>query len=138
LRDSLTALPADQVLAFDREFQNQLARSYTWNLWGAGYVINGGCSDDCFEYFRAWLIMQGRQTFERALQDGDSLAAHPRLENPAELEDVLQVTRAVYQAKAGKEPEFAVKRPKLGEGWNFDDPALMKQKYPKLCARFGC
>lgn len=86
----------------------------TWNLWGAAYVINGGCSDDCFEYFRGWLVLQGRETFERALANPDSLAVHPQLEGAAELEEVLYVARTVYQAKTGKEPQVSVQRPSFG------------------------
>jgi hypothetical protein len=44
-------------------------RAYPWDLWGAAFVINGGCSDDGCERFRARLIMQGRDVFERALDD---------------------------------------------------------------------
>ena len=34
-------------------------RAYTWDLWGAAYVIEDGCSDDCFRDFRAYLISLG-------------------------------------------------------------------------------
>ena len=51
-----------------------MADSYRTPLWAAAYVINGGCSDDGFDYFRGWLIVQGRQVFERAVADPDALA----------------------------------------------------------------
>ena len=38
-------------------------------LWDAAYLINGGCSDDGFDYFRGWLVDQGRETFERCLAE---------------------------------------------------------------------
>jgi hypothetical protein len=44
--------------------------------WGAAYLANGGCSDDGFDYFRGWLIGQGRKVYETVLADPDSLAAH--------------------------------------------------------------
>ena len=28
-----------------------------------------GCSDDTFDYFRGWLIAQGKETFEKVLDD---------------------------------------------------------------------
>jgi hypothetical protein len=28
------------------------AHAYTWDLWGAVFVLNGGDSDDGFEYFQ--------------------------------------------------------------------------------------
>jgi hypothetical protein len=37
------------------------------------YQLNGGCSDDCFVYFRCWLLAQGRASWEAALGDPDSL-----------------------------------------------------------------
>ena len=39
--------------------------SYRWDLWGAAYLANGGCSDDGFDYFRGWLIGQGRKVSAR-------------------------------------------------------------------------
>ncbi len=46
------------------------------------YQLNGGCSDDCFVYFRfvyfrCWLLAQGRATWEAALCDPDSVVDHP-------------------------------------------------------------
>ncbi len=37
-------------------------------------VVNGGCSDDGFEYFRGWLIGQGGAYFEAALKDPERAA----------------------------------------------------------------
>src|SRR5437868_2459180 len=41
MHERLTKLTPDQVLEIHREFTRQLARSYSWELWGAAYVING-------------------------------------------------------------------------------------------------
>ena len=65
----LSALPAAEILSFDELFAKKRKEAYRWNLWGAAYLINGGCSDDGFEYFRCWLISQGREVFENALKN---------------------------------------------------------------------
>jgi hypothetical protein len=52
---------------FDRD-------AYRWDLWAAAYVINGGASDDGFEYFLGWLMAQGRTRWEATRADPDSLA----------------------------------------------------------------
>ena len=44
-------LPAAEIEAFDRLLYEKIDAAYRWSLWGAAYVINGGCSDDGFEYF---------------------------------------------------------------------------------------
>jgi hypothetical protein len=40
---------------------------------GAAYIIDGGCSDDGFEYFRCWLISRGKETFIKLKANPDSL-----------------------------------------------------------------
>ena len=55
-----------------------MRESYHYNLWDAAHLIVQGCSDDWFEYFRAWLISMGREVYEQALQNPDSLAEPSR------------------------------------------------------------
>lgn len=74
LRETLEKLSAEDVAAFDLAFDQQMNRAYSWDLWGAAYLVNGGASDDGFEYFRRWLIAQGREVFQKVLADPDSLA----------------------------------------------------------------
>lgn len=46
LEVALTALSLDEVIGFEMTFRRLLNKAYTWDLWGAAYVIHGGCSDD--------------------------------------------------------------------------------------------
>lgn len=134
----LRKLPAEQVLQAHRAFESEMIRSYSWKLWGAAYVINGGCSDDGFDYFRAWLLMQGQAVFEAALRDPDTLAKLSNIPSPAELEEALSVTYDAYVALTGKEPPSQrADMPDLGQDWDFDDPSEMQRRYPKLSARFA-
>src|SRR6188472_790178 len=74
LRRQVAALSKKDAPEFARMFDAKMDQAYSWPLWGAAYVINGGCSDDTFTDFRAALISRGRQAFERAIADPDSLA----------------------------------------------------------------
>ena len=56
LRMGLSELSAEEVISFEVAFRRCLNEAYTWDLWGAAYVVQGGCSDDGFEYFRRWLV----------------------------------------------------------------------------------
>lgn len=137
LEETLCARSIDDVAAFDRLFTKFLSRSYSWDLWGAAYLINGGCSDDGFEYFRGWLIAMGRRAYENALTSPDSLVEIAQ-EN-SECEDVLHVSSRAFERLTGggefqREPQSY---PELGEGWDFDDEEEMKRRYPKLAARFN-
>jgi Protein of unknown function (DUF4240) len=137
----LRTLKPEELVEFEGHFTELRAASYSRDLWGAAYLMNGGCSDDGFEDFRAWLIAQGRETFERALQDPDTLAT---LSNPeGSLEDFLYVASGLYEDETGAEMPDSVLifqgmgPPDLGEGWDFDDAAEMKKRYPKLFAMYG-
>ena len=135
----LRTLTPKELLEFEGHFNKIRSESYAWCLWGAAYLMNGGCSDDGFEYFRAWLMAQGRQTFEQALDDPDTLAM---LVNPeGELEEFMYLARQAYEAKTGEEMPDTVfqgaTRPELGEGWDFDDNIEMQKRYPKLFAKYG-
>src|SRR5690349_10838734 len=47
----LRRLTLEEIKSFEVTFRRRLNEAYTWNPWGAAYVIHGGCSDDGFEYF---------------------------------------------------------------------------------------
>ena len=53
LADELEPLTTDEIVSFDRHFFHFYQSAYTWGLWGAAFVINGGCSDDGFKDFRS-------------------------------------------------------------------------------------
>ncbi len=74
LVDRLAQLDPDSVLDFARHFESRYNRAYRWDLWGAAWVLLDGASDDAFDFFRCWLIGQGREVFEGAVHDPDSLA----------------------------------------------------------------
>jgi hypothetical protein len=139
LRGALDALSPEEIVRYETEFQEHLARSYSWNLWGAAYLMNGGCSDDCFDYFRAWLISRGKAVFDAAVANPDSLAELRDLPQGPEFEEIMYVGGKAYKAKTGDElpatVHSAAKRPELGQGWDFDDEAEMTRRYPKLSKR---
>ena len=137
IQGELAGRTPEDIVDFERHMADLMASSYTWNVWGAAYLINGGCSDDGFDYFRGWLILQGRTVFERTLADPDSLADLPDLEEEVECEEILYVARAAYEDATGNEiPSVPINLPDLGEGWDFDDDDEMQGRYPKLFAKF--
>src|SRR3982751_5584432 len=70
----LRHLSLDEVRSFDEHFTKEFYRAYDWGLWAAAYIIGHGCSDDSFMDFRSTLISKGRETFEKALANPESLA----------------------------------------------------------------
>jgi hypothetical protein len=74
LASLLSKLPPQEILAFEHLFFAKRTESYRWDLWGVATLVHGGfCSDDSFEDFRLWLICQGRQAYENALANPETV-----------------------------------------------------------------
>jgi hypothetical protein len=137
----LLELPAKAIVAFDRLFAHYSDQAYRNDLWAAAYIINRGCSDDGFEYFRRWLIGQGEAVYTAALRDPESLLSvvKPQIEGAPylgyECEPLGHVADQVYAQKTGSvmprhpRPELEL----IGEDWDDEDLPAM---FPKLWAAF--
>lgn len=146
LRRELTALSAAEVLAFANETERQLARAYRWDLWAVGYIIQGGMSDDGFEYFRRWLLSKGRSIFERTLTAPDDLADTLAEDSAGgfEYEDFTYVAWEVWGEKTGANPSDIPMPPDFilpgtepaGQPFQ-EDAAWLASHFPKTWARFG-
>ncbi len=111
LLDVLSQTEEREIIDYATHFRDCLHRAYDANLWLGAVVIFGGCGDDKFSDFRCWLVAQGRDAFESALADPDSMAdleiadgdyGYPILFN---LSSVAQ--RAFCKRAAGDPDDFA-------------------------------
>src|SRR5215510_8652424 len=131
------ASPSDQIapsligeiMHWEQIFATYHRLSYTNPLWAAAYVVNGGCSDDGFDYFRGWLIAQGREVFERVTADPDALAELPVVRAAAdewlelECEEVLGIAWSAHLTATGEQlpaGAFTLTYPPLDPAWSFD------------------
>ena len=148
LRHRLVKLSEEELRSFDRVFWELMDESYRADLWGAAYIIKGGCSDDSFDYFRAWLIMQGQQAYTEALRNPDGLAPRARrgqeVGDEFEFEDVLSIASEIYETKTGRS-DFYQNQPAheaslVGDldAWSDVDSTAenTRRLYPRLCKLF--
>ena len=63
----LVRLTPPEVVEAGEAFDRLSDRGYGFPLWGAAYLLNGGCSDDGFDDFRGWLVTRGRAVYDAAL-----------------------------------------------------------------------
>lgn len=98
-------------------------------------MANGGMSDDSFEYFRTWIVMQGPKVFESVAKDPDSLA---KFESVANFEGPQYAAGDVYKELTGDYQPIVSKSPEgsLGEEWDFDDDDEMRTRYPRLTEKY--
>jgi hypothetical protein len=135
LRAALDKLSPDEIKGFQETYIAQVYDAYAWPLWGAAYVMNGGCSDDCFDYFRDWLISEGRAVYEAAVENPESLASLEGTDE-FELEEFRYVADDVYKVKTGREmqpnyPEYP--GDPSGDAWDED---TVDKLFPKLAAKY--
>ena len=141
LRNLSSRQPAD-IEQFQRILQSKLDEAYAWNLWGAAYIINGGCSDDGFEYFRCWVISRGRAVYESAISSPDSLAdvvSTADGDDDREFEALLYVALRAYEEVTGSKmprgSRVPLREPK-GSNWDFDDVEECEKRLPRLSSKF--
>jgi hypothetical protein len=151
LTDYLATLTEQDILEYYERFEKMHGALYRYDLWAAAYLIGGGCSDDGFIDFRAGLIAQGRDSYQKAVASPDSLAdhpavagaRHPRCDNPLFYEEVNYAASAAFQRVSGDEHVFwdalAARGPRdcfavLGEDFDFDDDEEMRRRLPRLSA----
>lgn len=141
LVSTIAKLSEDEIYDFDRMFNRYYVDSYISELWAAAYIINGGCSDDGFDYFRGWLILQGRKVYENALNDPQSLAEVINEDEAGEIEfeDILYVSSDAYKLKTGKDDFYdKVEReeyPEIELSWS-EDEGILEEMFPKLVKKF--
>ncbi|HZE29962.1 MAG TPA: DUF4240 domain-containing protein [Actinoallomurus sp.] len=137
----LVALSPEEIVRAAQPFWDLMADSYREDLWGAAYLINGGASDDGFEYFRGWLIAEGREVFERAVAAPDTLATVPAVRAAAaqqeelECEEMLGIVWNAHLKVTGRElPQgaFTIRYPAVGFSWDFEDRAQTRSHLPRL------
>jgi hypothetical protein len=135
----LRQLPARQIAAFARIRRALDRRAYTWGVWGAAYVIEDGCSDDCFRDFRSYLISLGRGAYETALGDPDALAPAVEDAETGDWENADDVAPDAYESVTGQDipgDSSDLSGDPRGTPWDDDHAEALVRRYPRLAARF--
>jgi hypothetical protein len=158
LVERLAATSKQTILEYQQCFDQLHGAIYRWDMWAAGYLIGGGCSDDAFTDFRAGLIAQGRDWYGRAASTPDALAQHPDViaaaaEGSDEAlfnETVNYAASYAYERINGDEddctfyddydqfcgPSTDHEPADMGESFDFDDASEMHARLPRLARLF--
>lgn len=148
-------LTADEMLAFVDVAGDVANDAYAWPVWGAAYLVEGGCSDDGFMDFRDGLVLAGRAVLERTLADPDSLADHPVVAAMADggspwfgFESLDSLVGDAWSRATGEDDEayyaarertssVRARSEPAGEPWDFDDDEENARRLPRLTALFA-
>ena len=139
LETHLRGRPSEEILEFIHLFDSVYARAYTWDLWGAQYLIRGGCSDDAFSDFRSALISHGQTAFEGVLKEPDTLAMFDKdFLATLDFEGYQYIAPKVICEKQGTEVARIGMHPKKPLGAPFEETrASLSARFPRLWEQFG-
>ena len=142
--ERLEAMSRADILEFASAMRRELNTAHTWDMWGAAYLICGGCAEEGFAYFCGWLMAQGSEVFRQAVDHPDSLAEYlPDNEGDDVFEDeaLLAAPLAAFEEKTGSYDGFELtERPvsePAGEQWDIEELGELEARLPKLYAYFA-
>lgn len=127
-----------ELLEFSASEINQFRKKLTqffeelahYDIWAAGYILMGGCSDDSFDYFRMWIISQGQDLFNLALTDLEAFVSQAHSLGNQECEGLLSVPENCYFQRAGKKAKpIKVGRKIAGSPWTSEE---LTERFQKL------
>lgn len=123
----------------DHQMTRAAAELYSWDLWGAAYLLLGGLSAAAFADFRWWVISRGSATFAQVRADPDALAGVAfDDEDMGIAERFAQLPALVYEARTGCRLRDGLPTARLGEprGEPLDlSEEALSVRYPALAPR---
>ena len=128
-----------EIIGFHNTYQIILNKANTWSLVEACYIIIHYVSDDVFEDFRNWVILNGRKRYESSLANPDYLASFIKVEDPVEEitgESLLYVCEEAFAGDI-EELEEHYEYPLKSDIENDWPPvSVLKQNYPNLFSKY--
>jgi hypothetical protein len=108
MKDALMSLPREEVESFFFIYQSYLSKLHVNNVYALGCVLSeDDLTDDGFDYFKCWLILQGKKAVTLAIDKPDNLSKHLHLvsdlyEHGLECEDFCYFIEDVYEERFGQ------------------------------------
>lgn len=134
LIEELARLPENDILTFHSIFRDLMDQAYVADLWDAAYVIGCGCSDDGFMAFREWLIGRGKDIFDKALADPESLVDVVEVGEANVFPTLLGVAFEAYERVTGQEMSPRPREQRELKGENREEHEALAH-FPKLTAK---
>jgi len=134
----LSELGLPELIAFDNRFRQLSGNAYRWNLWGAIYIIHGGCGDDSFSDFRGWLICQGKDMYYQVVENPETLVNINQERIETDWEGASYIAFTLYEKRTGKAmpTDYKENLDIIGEQWSEDGDDLQRL-FPLLWKKYG-
>lgn len=138
LAKQLRKLTPSDIIFFGNRFRFFRGEANTWEVWGAIYIILGGCGDDSFNDFREWIIGQGKEFYYKTIKDPETLVdVEKELIEETEWEGLGYVPDTIFEEITGQDlvHSFQENFETAGNEWKEEGDDL-KKMFPKLYAKY--
>ena len=136
LTRALRELESKEIAAFNSRYGERKADAHFEDLRTAAHLMLGGCDETSFSHFRDWLISEGKEVYEAAVKEPDSMAALGKVD-VLRLESFGYAAKRAYKAQASAAmPGYAVVPDKTTRAPDWD-AAAARVRLPKLAAIYG-
>ena len=135
LISELERYKAKEIKRFQSILDSKICEAYRRDIWALAYISQNGCSDDGFDDFRAWLILQGSETFEAALGDIRKVLNLVPSGLGTRAEGLQSVAAIAYIRKTGKplSPGGAPPCKLKGTAWKEEELEIL---FPEICKHY--
>ncbi len=125
-----------QIKNFQKILDQKLDQLNRWDVWALAYLAQDGCSDDAFEAFRAWVVLQGSPVYEKVLADVYAAVSLVPGGAGTSCESLLQCGRIAYERREGKclKGPSALKTKVRGTPWKEESVA---REFPEIARHYG-
>ena len=139
IQEALTRRPMEDLIAFENIREQLIQKSYTWPMIKACFITLSYVSDDVFESFQHWVILNGRGRFNETIANPDSIASYAQVQDPVEEisgECLMFVCEEVWEGDIEEieEQVTVTDRPDLEDEW--PPKEKLQSEFPALFARF--
>jgi len=151
-KKELSKLPIEEIMAWEAIMREYVSISNTNDLWCACAVMNTYSFDDEFEYFRDWLISQGKNVYMDAIHNPDSLVNVNVGKDETDFESYSFITYEVLEEKNKRNNSKKVAErklsdeimdeiysdiPKISNKARDMRPRTIVKTVPKLCKKYA-
>jgi hypothetical protein len=124
-----------QIKNFQRILDQKLDHLNRWDVWALAYLAQDGCSDDAFESFRAWLVLQGSEVCQKVLSNVDAALSLIPGGGGTKCDSLLHCGRIAYERREGKcFTTRAVFSRVKGTPWREENVA---REFPEIASHYG-
>jgi len=133
----LAALSAEEILAFQRQFAERVVDAYRWDWMAVACIVNDDATAEGFDGFVGWVMGQGQDYFEAALDDPERAADRAEPGKQADLRSLWTAPSEAYKKVTGRD-DFSENAEPIsivmeGDRWQREK---LSEMYPELVKRF--